>query len=78
MPFSRTGLIDQLVHDGYGKGEATAAVDSLTVNYNEQAAKQAKSYLEIMPFSRSDLIQQLVHDGFTQKQAAHGATQAGL
>ena len=39
--FSRSGLIDHLVHDGYGKSEATAAVDSLTVNYNEQAAHGA-------------------------------------
>ncbi|QQB65316.1 Ltp family lipoprotein [Kytococcus sedentarius] len=36
------------------------------------------SYLDVSAFSRSALIQQLVHDGFTQKQAAHGATQAGL
>ena len=43
-----------------------------------QAAKQAKQYLQVTAFSHSGLIEQLVHDGFTQKQAAHGATQAGL
>ena len=53
-------------------------MDSLTVDYNAQAAKQAKQYLEMSSFSRASLIQQLVFEGYTQKQAAHGATQAGL
>ena len=67
-----------MVFEGYSTQEATAAVDSLTVDYNAQAAKQAKQYLEMSSFSRASLIQQLVFEGYTQKQAAHGATQAGL
>lgn len=42
MAFSRSGLIEQLEYEGFTIQEATAAVDSLATNYNEQAAKKAK------------------------------------
>jgi len=56
-------------------------VDHLKVNWNEQAVKAAKSYLEMSHFSRSGLIRQLESDageGFTHKQAVYGVTKAGL
>lgn len=46
-------------------------------DWNEQAAKKAKSYLEFTSFSRSGLIDQLLYDGFTQEQAEYGVTQNG-
>lgn len=51
------------------------------VNWNEQAAKAAKNYLDMMPFSRSGLIEQLsskAGDGYTKKQAVYGVDKAGL
>jgi GH18 family chitinase len=84
MPFSRKGLIQQLsstAGDGYPLAVATAAVDSLTVNYNDQAAKSAAQYLQTMSFSCNGLIQQLSSDagaGFTQAQAVYGAGQTGI
>ena len=69
MAFSRSGLIEQLEYEGFTTQEATAAVDSLATNYNEQAAKKAKDYLRTSAFSRSGLIEQLEYEGFTTQEA---------
>jgi hypothetical protein len=81
--FSRQGLIDQLSSDagnGYDVADATAAVDSLTVDWNEQAVRSAKQYLDMTGFSCSGLIEQLSSDAgskYTKTQARYGAQQAG-
>jgi len=81
--FSRDGLIRQLssdAGDGYEVSDATVAVDSLNVNWNEQAARSAKQYLEISGFSCNGLIEQLSSDAgdkYTVSQATYGAQQAG-
>lgn len=77
MGFSRKGLIDQLVFEGYSASIAAKAVDSLKVNWNTQAGKVAKNYIKLMAFSRKGLIDQLMFDGFTAKQAAAGAKAVG-
>ena len=76
--FSRSGLIDQLEYEGYSESDATYAVDSLDVDWNEQAAKSAESYLEYSSFSRSGLIDQLMYEGFSASQAEYGVSQVGL
>ena len=63
LPFSRSGLIEQLEFEGYSKDDATFAVDSIAVDWNEQAARAAENYLETMPFSRASLIEQLEFEG---------------
>lgn len=81
--FSRQGLIDQLSSDageGYGVADATAAVDSLSADWNEQAARSAKQYLQMTGFSCSGLIEQLSSKAgskYTESQARYGAAQAG-
>lgn len=81
--FSRQGLIDQLSSpygDGYSVADATAAVNSLSVDWHAQAAKSARQYLDIMGFSCNGLIDQLssnAGDKYTREQAAFGARQAG-
>lgn len=81
--FSRAGLIQQLssdAGDGYDKADATAAVDSLNVDWNKQAERSAKQYLSLMGFSCNGLIEQLsssAGDGYTKAQATHGARAAG-
>jgi colicin import membrane protein len=77
-PFSESGLIDQLAYEGYSNSDARAAVGSLRVDWNEQAANAAQNYLDLMPFSRSELIDQLEFEGYTSSQAAYGASRAGL
>ncbi|MBF6427834.1 Ltp family lipoprotein [Nocardia cyriacigeorgica] len=74
--FSRSGLIDQLEYEGYSTEDATFAVDSLNVDWNEQAKRSAEQYLELTSFSLSALIDQLVYEGFTREQAEYGANAA--
>ncbi|XVU22734.1 Ltp family lipoprotein [Actinoplanes sp. CA-054009] len=82
--FSRNGLIEQLssdAGDGYSVEAATRAVDSLNIDFNEQAAKSAKNYLKFSAFSRKGLIDQLSSDsggGFTSSEAEYGVGEAGL
>ena len=82
--FSRKRLIEQLSSDageGYSLQASTKAVDSLDINYNEQATKSAKRYLSLSGFSRKRLIEQLESDageGFTHSQAVYGVNKAGL
>lgn len=81
--FSRSGLILQLSSDfgdGYKVDDATKAVDSLNVDWNQQAVRSAKQYLTIQGFSCKGLIQQLsssAGDKYTTNQATYGAKQAG-
>ena len=77
MAFSRKGLIEQLEFEGFSKEASTNAVDSLNVDWNEQAAKKAESYLDFMAFSRSGLIEQLMFEGFSREQAEYGVTAVG-
>lgn len=83
MAFSRDGLIDQLSSsygDGYERADAIVAVDSLSVDWNEQAKRSAEQYLTMMGFSCAGLIEQLSSDAgdkYTQSQASYGAQQAG-
>lgn len=81
--FSRNGLIEQLSSEygsGYSIEDATAAVDSLDLDYSEQATRTAKTYLKMTGFSCTNLINQLSMeegDKYTDSQATFGATQAG-
>ena len=81
--FSRDGLIEQLSSDAgdrYNISDATSAVDSLNVDWNQQAARSAKQYLEIQGFSCDGLVEQLSSSAgnkYTVSQATFGAQQAG-
>lgn len=83
MGFSRSGLIEQLSSpsgDKFSKADATAAVDSMSVDWNAQAARSAENYLRMMGFSCDGLIEQLsssAGDKYTNSQASYGARQAG-
>lgn len=73
MPFSREGLIDQLIYEGYSESDAAYGADNAGADWMAEAVSSAKNYLDIMAFSREGLIDQLVYEGFTPEQAAHGA-----
>ena len=77
--FSKKGLIDQLIYEGFDTATATSAVNSLTsVDWKQQAALLGASYLETSGFSRSGLIDQLKYQGFTTAEATYGADANGL
>ena len=78
MAFSRSGLITQLEFEGFTNQDATYGVDAVGANWNEQAAKKAAGYLDMMAFSRSGLITQLEFEGFTPAQAEYGVRTTGL
>lgn len=74
--FSRTGLIEQLVYEGFTTADATFGVDSITVDWNLQAAQKAQEYLALSAFSQQGLAEQLLYEGFTSSQAAYGVAAA--
>ena len=76
MSFSKDGLIKQLEFDKFTTEQATFGVDSCNADWNEQAVKKAKEYLDVMSFSKDGLIKQLEFDGFTTEQAEYGVTGA--
>lgn len=81
--FSRKGLIHLLSsRDGneYSVADATIAVDSLDIDWNQQAVGVAKDYLDSQEFSCKELINKMSSDHgskFTVQQATYGAQQAG-
>lgn len=74
--FSRSGLIDQLEYEGYSTSDATFAVDSLDVDWKEQAVLSGLSYLEYSTFSLPGLISQLEYEGYSKAEATYGAGEA--
>jgi hypothetical protein len=81
--FSRQGLIDQLSSE-YGDqflvADATAAVDSLNVDWKAEAVQTATSYLDMSGFSCAGLIEQMTSDygdKYTLEEATYGAAEAG-
>jgi Host cell surface-exposed lipoprotein len=75
--FSRLGLVDQLIYEGFTEADSTYAVDAVKVNWNEQAAKTAASYLRTGSFSKKGLYDQLIYEKFTPEQAAFGVASVG-
>lgn len=77
MPFSYTGLIEQLEYEGYSTEEATYAVDNCGADWYKQAEKEADSYLKYSAFSYTGLIDQLEYEGYTSDQATQAADNCG-
>lgn len=73
LPFSYTGLIEQLEFEYIRHECAVYAADNCDANWKNEAAKKATAYLEIFSFSRPELISQLEFDGFTHEEAVYGA-----
>lgn len=75
--FSKKGLIEQLEYEGFTRDEATYAVETVPVDWNDQCAKKAASYLKYSSFSRKGLADQLEYEGFTASQIAYGLSAVG-
>jgi hypothetical protein len=66
-----------LEFEGFSYDEAQYGVNNCGANWNEQAAKKAKTYLDFSSFSRQGLKEQLEFEGFTNEQAEYGVTAVG-
>lgn len=71
--FSKSGLYDQLLFEGYPEDAAQYAIDRMDegVNWDIQALEKAKEYLEYSSFSDQGLYDQLLFEGFTEEQAQY-------
>ena len=80
--FSALGLIGQLEYEDFSSEDASFAVAFIEqaggVDWLEQAAGKAQSYLDFSSFSCQGLIDQLEYEKFTPQQATHGATSTGI
>lgn len=69
--FSKSGLQDQLIFEGFPDETAKFAVEHIKVDWNDQALKKAIQYLDFSSFSDQGLYDQLIYEGFTPDQAQH-------
>ena len=78
MPFSPSGLYDQLLFEGFSEESSQFAIDHLIVDWDEMCYETAVSYVRnIGGFSKKSLIHQLEYDGFTKKQAKKAVKRLG-
>ena len=78
MPFSPSGLYDQLLYEGFSEESSQFAIDHLIVDWDEMCYETAVSYItNVGGFSKKSLIHQLEYDGFTKKQAKNAVKQLG-
>ena len=78
--WSRESLIGMLMYGGYHREDSEIAVNSLGLDWSEQAVLAANDYIKSPSFlgSREDIVMWLVDiDEFTQEEAEYGATEAG-
>ena len=78
MPFSPSGLYDQLLFEGFSEESSQFAIDHLSVDWEEMCYEKAVSYItNVGGFSKQSLIDQLVFEGFTKKQAKKAVKKLG-
>lgn len=63
----------KLEEDSLSEEQAEYAAKNCGVDWNEQAVRAAKEWLEYEPLSRKKLIEYLIDDGFTPEQAEYAA-----
>lgn len=81
-PLSRVALIERIEIGGASPQDAETAADSLGVDWTEQAAESAQTYLENvtqLPWSRLNLTAQLVEsEAFAQEEAEQAVDTLGI
>lgn len=77
MPFSQSGLVEQLEYEGFTHEEAVYGANNCGADWFIQAGLKAESYLDLMSFSRAGLIEQLEYEGFSHEEAVYGAEYVG-
>ena len=76
--FSKSGLIGQLKFEGFSAADARFAVNYISVNWNEQAAKSTMGPgVRFVQLARASLTS-WSSKGFTHDQAVYGVNTTGL
>lgn len=71
--YSRIGVIEELISDGFTKEQSIYGADNCDANWNTQALRMTKEYLEADSYSKLDLIRELESDYFTHEEAVYAA-----
>ncbi len=72
--FSREGLIEMLLLEGYTEDDAVFGADNTGADWYEEATRKAESYLDISSYSFDGMVSQLQRiDKFTELEAIYGA-----
>lgn len=69
--YSEKELAAQLQRDGYPEKKVIAAIQTLNIDWNEQAVKAAETVLIDNGYSEKGLIEQLQYYHFTKEQAVY-------
>ncbi|MDU0408424.1 hypothetical protein N42HA_01437 [Lactococcus lactis] len=67
--FSKLGLKEQLLYEGYPDTAAQYAIYNIKTDWNIQALKKAQDYLSYDSFSDAGLREQLIYEQFTSTEA---------
>lgn len=67
--YSKKKLLEQLMYEGFTKGEAEYGVEAVMTDWNEQAFRCAKDYYALGFKAKQELMEQLESEGFTKKEA---------
>ena len=73
MGFSKEGLAQQLIYEGFTRSQANYAVNHVNVSWKKQAVRKGREYLNIMGLSKQGLITQLMYEKFTRAEATYAA-----
>ncbi len=69
--FSKQGLYDQLLYEGFPEDAAQYAIDNVVTDWNQNALQTAVDYLDYSSFSYPGLYDQLVYEGYAAEQAQY-------
>ena len=69
--FSKQGLYDQLLYEGFPEDAAQYAIDSVVTDWNQNALQASIDYLAYSSFSYPGLYDQLIYEGYTAEQAQY-------
>jgi SOS response regulatory protein OraA/RecX len=69
--FSKQGLYDQLLYEGFPEDAAQYAIDNVATDWNQNALQTAVDYLDYSSFSYPGLYDQLVYEGYAAEQAQY-------
>lgn len=70
--YSKQGLLDQLLYQGYSYEAAWYAVDNVAADWYLNARRSAEGYVLYSGYSKVGLHQQLLYEGYLPEEATYG------